>query len=793
MKNFSAFIVSLTFGVCLTAVTAPAQQAAVDLGSDSTFAVLGGTTVTVTGGGTITGNVGIFPGTAYVAGTPAVTVNGTVYAGGPVASQAQADLTTAFNNAAGRTVAPITVSGNIGGQTLAPGLYKSTSSLAISSGDLTLDAQGNANAVWIFQIASTLTTTSGRQVILANGANAGNIFWQVGSSATIGTTSVFQGNILAAVSITMATGSTLSGRALAIGGAVSIDTGGGTSATIPVAPTAPTVTSTVPVNGATGVPIGNQLSATFSTAMNASTITASTFTLTQGAAPVSGVVTYLGTTATFTPASTMAPLKTFTATITTGAADTAGNTLASAYVWTFTTGASVSVTLPTVTSTVPANGATSVAIGNQLSATFSEAMNPATISASTFTLTHGGAPVAGAVTYSGTTATFAPVSSLLSATSYTATITTGAQDLAGDALAANYVWSFTTGSSVDTTPPTVISTIPATGAQGVTIGSNIAATFSEAMNPLTISTATFTLQQGATAVPGTVTYSGTTATFTPFSTLSAATTYTATITNGAQDLAGNPLAGNYVWSFTTGAAVVSTGPVIQLSGTVNGASFVAPVAAGSIAGVFGTNLSIGQASSMVPTPLPSTLAQSSFTIGGQSAPLFFAMPGQVNLQIPWDMAGQTQAAVIATVNGIASTAETVAIVPFAPGIFTMNASGAGQGAVLIAPTAVLAGPGTPVSRGAYVSIFCTGLGAVTNQPATGVAAGSSPLSISLTTPTVTIGGIGAVVSYSGLAPTFAGLYQINAVVPLGVSPGNTVSVVISIGSISSNTVTIAVQ
>jgi uncharacterized protein (TIGR03437 family) len=290
-----------------------------------------------------------------------------------------------------------------------------------------------------------------------------------------------------------------------------------------------------------------------------------------------------------------------------------------------------------------------------------------------------------------------------------------------------------------------------------------------------------------------VTYLGTTATFTPFSTLSAATTYTATITNGAQDLAGNPLAGNYVWSFTTGAAVVSTGPVIQLSGTVNGASFVAPVAAGSIAGVFGTNLSIGQASSMVPTPLPSTLAQSSFTIGGQSAPLFFAMPGQVNLQIPWDMAGQTQAAVIATVNGIASTAETVAIVPFAPGIFTMNASGAGQGAVLIAPTAVLAGPGTPVSRGAYVSIFCTGLGAVTNQPATGVAAGSSPLSISLTTPTVTIGGIGAVVSYSGLAPTFAGLYQINAVVPLGVSPGNTVSVVISIGSISSNTVTIAVQ
>jgi len=128
-----------------------------------------------------------------VPGNPAVTVNGTIYAGGPIASQAQADLTTAFNDATGRSVAPITVSGNIGGQTLAPGLYKSTSSLAISSGDLTLDGGGNANAVWIFQIAATLTTTSGRQVILAGGASAANVFWQVGSSATIGQPLSFKG------------------------------------------------------------------------------------------------------------------------------------------------------------------------------------------------------------------------------------------------------------------------------------------------------------------------------------------------------------------------------------------------------------------------------------------------------------------------------------------------------------------------------------------------------------------------------------------------------------------------
>jgi hypothetical protein len=115
------------------------------------------------------------------------------------------------------------VAGNIGGLTLAPGLYKSTSSLAISSGDLTLDAQGDANAVFIFQIASTLTTTPGRQVILSGGAQAKNIFWQVGSSATLGTTTIFKGTIMADQSITLNTGATLDGRALARIGAVTLD------------------------------------------------------------------------------------------------------------------------------------------------------------------------------------------------------------------------------------------------------------------------------------------------------------------------------------------------------------------------------------------------------------------------------------------------------------------------------------------------------------------------------------------------------------------------------------------
>ena len=152
-------------------------------------------------------------------------------------TQAQLDLATAYNDIAGRTVGAMTVAGDLGGQTLTPGLYNSTSSLAISSGDLILDAQGDTNAVFIFQIESTLTLTSGRQVILTGGAQAANIFWQVGTSATLGTNSVFEGNILADQSITLMTGATLEGRALALNGAVTLDA---STITIPTA-TSPVV------------------------------------------------------------------------------------------------------------------------------------------------------------------------------------------------------------------------------------------------------------------------------------------------------------------------------------------------------------------------------------------------------------------------------------------------------------------------------------------------------------------------------------------------------------------------
>ncbi|MCU1328623.1 MAG: hypothetical protein JWN34_3993 [Bryobacterales bacterium] len=475
-KSNGTLLLSAALALLAAADLSAALQQPVALGSNSTFVALGGTTVTVTGGGTITGDIGISPGLAFVPGVPAVTVKGTIYSGGPVAARAQADLTLAFNDAAGRQT-PVIVAGNIGGQTLTPGLYKSTSSLAISSGELTLDGLGDPNAVFIFQIASSLTVTSGRQVILTGGANALNIFWQVGTSATFGTTSIVHGNVLAAVSISVLTGATLNGRALAQSGAVTFDTGGGTS---------------------------------------------------------------IGT---------------------------------------------------------PAPGST--------------------------------------------------------------------------------------------------------GGGG--------------------------------------------------------------------------------------------GPAISVSGIVNDATFLGPVAAGSIAAVFGSNLSVGQSGSSIALPLPTTLAQSSFLISGFAAPMYFASPGQANVQIPWELAGQAQAQMTATVNGTSSAARSFVIAPFAPGIFTVDQSGTGQGTVLVSATAQLASAATPATRGNYVSIYCTGLGAVSNRPASGAPAASVPLSFSSSQPTVTIGGSAATVSYSGLAPTLVGLYQINALVPTGITAGNNVPLSIRIGGIDSNTVTIAVK
>ncbi|MGD0543521.1 MAG: Ig-like domain-containing protein [Candidatus Acidiferrales bacterium] len=342
----------------------------------------------------------------------------------------------------------------------------------------------------------------------------------------------------------------------------------------------PLVVSTVPANGATSVPVAQIISATFNQAMNAATIDSSTFLVTApGGVSVNGTVTYSGSTATFTPLALLSPSTLYTATITTGAQTPAGFGLASNYMWTFTTG-----TIPSVTSTDPTNGETNVPINQKIIATFSEAMNPATITAAgTFTLvvTAGGATVPGSVSYvaASNTATFAPTTNLLPSTQYTAKITTAAQSAAAsNSLAADYTWSFTTGLTADTTAPTVISTIPASGAIAVPTNQIVSVTFSEVMDSATITaTGTFTLAVagvGGATVNGTVGYAGTTATFTPSSALTPSTQYTATISTAAEDLSGNALAANYVWSFTTGTGPDTTSPTITLTSPASGAMAV---------------------------------------------------------------------------------------------------------------------------------------------------------------------------------------------------------------------------
>jgi hypothetical protein len=238
-------------------------------------------------------------------------------------------------------------------------------------------------------------------------------------------------------------------------------------------------------------------------------------------------------------------------------------------------GAIPGLTSPTVVSVAPPNAATGACPNTIITATFSEAMNASTINATTFIVTGpGGTSVSGQVTYdaSSDTATFTPSSTLALSTVYSATITTGAKDSFGNALASKFTWSFTTGSTTcQPGPPTVISEGPANGANGVCPNAIVVATFSEAMNPSTINATTFTLTgPGATSVTGQVTYDAPShvATFTPSSLLALNTTYTATITTGAQDLFGNPLASNFVWTFMT-AAVACQASTVPLGSAAN--------------------------------------------------------------------------------------------------------------------------------------------------------------------------------------------------------------------------------
>jgi type VI secretion system secreted protein VgrG len=207
----------------LTALSGILQQghASIDLGTAGGFAVLGASAVTSTGNTVLNGNLGLYPGFSITGFGPGV-VNGTTFDGGPVAQQAQADALAAYNTLSSLPLTQNLTGQDLGGLTLTPGVYHFSTSAQLT-GALTLDALGNPNAQFVIQIGSTLTTAASASMVLEGGAQADNVFWQVGTSATVGTASVLYGAIVADASITLNAGADLTGNALALNGAVSLD------------------------------------------------------------------------------------------------------------------------------------------------------------------------------------------------------------------------------------------------------------------------------------------------------------------------------------------------------------------------------------------------------------------------------------------------------------------------------------------------------------------------------------------------------------------------------------------
>jgi len=339
----------------------------------------------------------------------------------------------------------------------------------------------------------------------------------------------------------------------------SFTTGETDTVTPTVVNTIPSFAVTIPVDpnnpfsGSINVPLNDSVVAVFSEAMDPFTINANTFTLKLGSTPVQGIVSFDGdNTATFTPSALLAQNSTYTATITAGAACLGGNALSQNFSWSFTTGAAQS-TSPTVVSTYPAQNAIDLPINSSVIASFSEAISAMSINSGTFTLWQGINNVSGTVTFDGIhTATFDPLEDLAVGTTYTAKISTGVTDIAGIHVASDYTWVFTTGPA-DTTAPTVLSTSPADGAQGITNTTTITVTFSEAVDPTTL---VFTLEQGNNMIFGSSTFNNnlTIMTFTPamgayqVPALTANTTYTASVS--VTDVVGYGPA-KQTWSFTT--------------------------------------------------------------------------------------------------------------------------------------------------------------------------------------------------------------------------------------------------
>ena len=318
----------------------------------------------------------------------------------------------------------------------------------------------------------------------------------------------------------------------------------------------PLVESTTPLSNALNVPLGQVITATFNEEMDPSSITSTSFTV-AGISPIAGTITYSGKTASFTPQVLLSENTTYTAKITTKAKDVMGNFLQLEYVWVFSTG---TLLRPVVINADPINDANAVPLNKTISATFNMEMNSSTLNSTTFKVNEGINTVAGTISYTGSTVTFVPAIPLLTNKIYTVTITTGAKNTLDTAMAADYTWTFTTDMS-----PAVTTTDPVNNAINVALNQTITADFSMIMDNTSINATTFTLKQGTTTIPGTVSYNGITASFKPTNLLELGKIYTATITNGVKSAGGISLANNYVWNFTT--SILPPPPVVIELGT----------------------------------------------------------------------------------------------------------------------------------------------------------------------------------------------------------------------------------
>ena len=369
----------------------------------------------------------------------------------------------------------------------------------------------------------------------------------------------------------------------------------------------PSVLSSNPANLATAVPPTEPVTVTFSGLMDSSTLTPGTFSLSSGNQPVPGSVSYddATRTATLTPGAPLAAGATYSATIVSGAAgvkDLAGNPLEQDISWSFTTTTADQIP-PEITDKMPGDGATYVSANSSVSVLFSEAIDPTTLDTATFTLSDGSGPLGGAVSYAPAmrTATFTPGAPLSHNTLHTVSLSPSAliRDLAGNSLPQTS-WNFTTIPG-ETILPIVSATVPSNQAGNVAVFNPVSAVFSEDMDPATINTATFLV----TGVSGSVSYDGATRTarFTPDAPLTNATTYTATITTAARDLAGNGIPLAKAWNFTTGPRD-SIPP--SVTGTQPSSAAVNVPLSAAVSAAFSEPLN------------PGTIGPASFTLSGQS-------------------------------------------------------------------------------------------------------------------------------------------------------------------------------